>query len=109
MRTEIGKIQKIAFGWGGYQDCMIGFSITLGGKSWGVSTFEGAWGTDRSESTKWSEDDRLKDLGRACIFIRDILKGANKQTLDKLENIPIEAVFDEKNTLKSWRILEEVL
>lgn len=107
-RTELGSIQKIAFGWGGYQDMMIGLSITLGGKAWGCGDFKGAWGVEWTEHCKWTEQDRRNDLGEACMFLRDLLTKAKKQTLDQLQGVPIEAIF-EGNTLKSWRVLEEVL
>jgi hypothetical protein len=108
MRTELGRIQKASFGYGGYQDAMLGLSLTLGGKSWGVSDFKGAWGIERSEYCKWTEEDRLRQLGEACMFLREILQKAGKQTVDDLVGVPIEATF-ESNTLKSWRVLDEVL
>lgn len=108
MRTELGRIQKATFGWGGYQDVMIGLSVTLGGQSWGVADFKGMWGSKRTKSCKWSEEDQLRELGEACLFLRDILTKAKKQTVDQLVNVPVEVTF-ENNTLKSWRVLEEVL
>lgn len=107
-RTELGRIQKASFGWGGYQDVMIGLSITLGGKAWGVSDFKGTWGTDRTERTEWSEEDRLRQLGEACMFLKDLLQKTKKQSVEELVGTPIEATFD-GNMLKSWRVLEEVL
>lgn len=107
-RTELGRIQKISFGWGGYQDAMLGVSITLGGKSWGVGDFKGAWGVERSERTQWTEADRLRELGEACMWVKDMLTKAKVQTLDQLKDVPIEATFD-GNKLVSWRVLEEVL
>lgn len=108
LRTELGRIQRASFGWGGYQEAMIGLSLTLGGKSWGVGDFKGTWGIERSEHAKWSEEDRVRQLGEAVIFLRDTLKAAGKQSVDQLIGVPIEAVF-EGNMLKSWRVLEEVL
>lgn len=107
-RTELGRITKISFGFGGYQDVQLGLSITLGGKSWGVGDFKGAWGTDRSEHAKWSEEDRLRQLGEACMFLRDLLQKANKRTVDELVGVPVEVTF-RGNTLDSWRVLDEVL
>jgi hypothetical protein len=107
-RTELGRIQKISFGWGGYQDAMIGINLTLGGQSWGVGDFKGTWGIERSDRAQWSEEDRLRQLGEACMWLRDLLTKAKKQTLDDLVGVPIEATFD-GNLLKSWRVLEEVL
>lgn len=107
-RTEIGKIMNISFGWGGYQDAMIGISVTIGGKSWGCGDFKGAWGTKRTDRCEWTESDRLQELGEACMWVRELLIKAKKQTLDELVNVPIEATF-EGMTLKSWRILDEVI
>lgn len=36
LRTELGKITKVHFGVGGYQDAMIGISFTLGNDSWPI-------------------------------------------------------------------------
>lgn len=108
LRTELGRIQKASFGWGGYQDVMIGLSLTLGGKSWGVLDFKGMWGCDRTENSKWTEEDRLRQLGEACMFLRDTLQKAGVQSVEQLIGVPIEATFD-GNLLKSWRVLDEVL
>jgi hypothetical protein len=107
-RTELGRIQKAAFGWGGYQDAQFGLSITIGGKSWGCGDFKGDWGIERSDHCKWSEEDRLQGLGKACIALRDILKAAGVQTVDQLAGVPIEATFN-GTLLVSWRVLDEVL
>ena len=107
-RTELGRIQKAAFGWGGYQEVMIGLSITFGGKSWGCGDFKGAWGVERTEFSQWSEEDRLRQLGEACMFLRDLLKSAGKTSVEQLVGTPIEATF-EGTKLVSWRVLDEVL
>lgn len=107
-RKEIGRIQRISFGYGGYQDAMIGLSVTLAGKAWGVSDFRGAWGITRSEHAKWTEDDRLRELGQACLFLRDLLDRTRKKSVEELVGTPIEATFD-GTALKSWRVLDEVL
>ncbi len=107
-RTELGQIQKATFGWGGYQDAMIGLSLYMGGKAWGVGDFKGAWGVEHSEHCQWSEDDRLKQLGEACMFLRDTLTKAKVQTVADLVGIPIKATFA-GNRLQSWWVLEEVL
>ena len=107
-RKELGCIQHASFGWGGYDDAMIGLSITLGGEAWGCGDFKGAWGIERSNYAKWSEEDRLRELGEACMFLRDLLRTAGVKTVGDLIGIPIEATF-EGNLLKSWRVLGEVL
>lgn len=107
-RKELGRIARIKFGWGGYQDAMIGLSITLEGKGWGVGDFKGQWGIARTEHAKWSEVERVTQLGELCLYIRDLLNAAHVQTIDKLEGVPVEATFD-GNKLTSWRVLDEVL
>lgn len=109
-RKQIGKIQKVSFGFGGYQEAMIGLSLTFGSdkESWGVQTFHGAWGIDRSDYCKWTEEDRLKQLGETCMKLRDLMRDAKVQTVDDLEGVPVEVTFD-GNMLKDYRILTEVL
>lgn len=108
IRTEIGRIQQVTFGEGGYQDACMGLSLTLGGQSWGVGDFKGAWGIERSDYCKWTEEDRLRQLGEAVMFLRGLLTKAKKRHVGELVGTPIEATFD-GNKLVSWRVLEEVL
>lgn len=107
MRTELGKIQSLTVGFGGYQDVQLGVSVTLGGKSWGVCDFFGVW-AHHSEGCKWTPDEQKRDLGQAMLRLRDLLEAANVRTADKLIGKPIEATFDGM-ALKSWRILTEVV
>ncbi len=110
MRKEIGKIKAIHFGFGGYQDAQLGVSVTLGSDTggWGAGDFKGAWGMEPSEYAKWAVADQTKALGEACLWLRDILKAAKKQTVDQLKGVPVEATFD-GNVLKEWRVLKEVI
>jgi len=87
---------------------MIGLTLDLGGKSWGVGDFKGWNGCEHSEFCKWTEDDRLRGLGEVCMFVADLLIKAKVRDVSKLAGIPVEAIFD-GNLLKSWRVLEEVL
>ena len=105
---EIGKIKSIRFGFGGYQDAMMGFSIELGGKAWGVGDFKGTWATN-SKGAKWTEEDRDKEFAKAVRFVWKLLETADKRDLNQLVNVPIEATFDKNHTLVSWRILTEVI
>jgi len=108
MEKKIGKIQSVHFGFGGYDNAMIGVSFSLGGKSWGTQDFWGDWSLERSERAKWSEEDRIKKLGEVVMKINKTLKDANKSSVDDLIDVPIEVTFI-NNTLNSWRILTEVL
>ena len=107
-RKEIGKIKRISFGFGGYQDVMIGISFVLGGESWGVNDFSGAWATERTDRAQWTEDDRLRQLGETCMLARKLMTDAQVTSLEDLMDAPIEATF-EGMRLKSWRILTEAI
>ena len=104
------KIECIEFGYGGYQDAMFGLSISLSGSGSGVGDFKGTWGIDTEcgGSCKWTEKDRDKHFSDTVRFLNKILIDAKKKTLSQLKGIPVEVEF-ENNTLKSWRILTEVL
>jgi hypothetical protein len=99
---QLGKIQSVSFGHGGYHDAMIGISFTLSGEGWGVGDFWGAW------SIKRSEEDRIRGLGEMVMRVNDLLQQAKVSTVDRLKGIPVEVSF-EGNLLKSWRVLTEVL
>ena len=110
-RKELGKIQKVWVGMGGYQDAMFGVGFTLGGQGWGVSDWWGFWSPSRmkrSEYAKWSEQERLCALTDTFVRLDALMKEAKVDDACKLAGIPIEIIFD-GNTLTSWRILSEVL
>ena len=112
MNKEIGKITSISFGRGGYQDAMIGLSIGLGSNKngWGCGDFRGAWDLSiKSDSnTRWTEKDRDAQFADTMRFVSKLLSQAKVNDVYKLVGVPVEVTFD-GNTLKSWRILEEVL
>jgi hypothetical protein len=107
MSKELGKIQSIRFGMGGYEDAMVGVNFYLGGEGWGAGDFWGTW-ADRSEDAKWTLEDQAKIFAETTIKVRNLLKKAKVKSLDELKGIPIEAEFSQMR-LVSWRILEEVL
>lgn len=109
--TKLGKISSVSFGIGGYQDAMIGLSVTLEGKGWGVSSHNGFWSAstlERSEHARWTEDDRNFKYAEIMRHVDELLHKAKKNNVVDLRGVPVEATF-EGNTLKSWRILTEVL
>lgn len=108
MRTQLGKIQKVAFGHGGYQDVQIGIRFQLGGESWGVGDFWGDWALTRSEHAKWTEADRITRLGETVMRINELLAQAKVETVEELKGTPIECTFDGV-LLQSWRVLTEVV
>lgn len=111
MEIKLGKIESVKFGHCGYQDACIGLSVTLSGKSWGVQDSKSGWDKNiipHTDHCKWSEDDRSKAYSDVVAFISDLFSQAKVSSIDKLQGIPVEVLF-EGNTLKSWRILTEVI
>jgi hypothetical protein len=108
----LGKITTVDFGFGGYQDAMIGVSFTLESDKdhWGCGDFKGWWGTDIKvdKHTKWSEEDRNKSYSDVVRFINKLLVEAKKRHLHELKGVPVEVIFEDMK-LKSWRILTEVI
>lgn len=107
-RKELGKISAASFGWGGYQDCQVGLSLSFSMKGSGVNDFKGAWGTKHSEHCKWTEQDRLTELGKTAMELAGYLQKINGKDVSDLVGTPVELTFD-GNLLKEWRILDEVL
>jgi hypothetical protein len=111
MKKKLGKIESVRFGLGGYQDAMLGLSVTLSGEGWGVSDFKGTWDAEsvkRSEYTKWTEEERSKGYDDTMRFISKLLKDAKASHVEKLKGCPVEVTFD-GNILHEWRVLTEVL
>lgn len=111
METQLGKIENVTFGHGGYQDAMLGIHFTLKGDGWGVCTEKSAWDAQMIECSphaKWTEADRSKLYDEIMRYVSELLSKAKVSTVDALKGIPIEATFDGMQ-LKSWRVLTEVL
>lgn len=109
MIKRIGKIKEISFGFGGYNDAMLGVSVILGSdkESWGIGDFKGTW-ANRSDGAKWSVADQIKTWGETVAWVRDLLQDAKKLKVEDLAGTPVEVTFD-GNSLKSWRVLTEVV
>lgn len=111
MEKKLGKITKAYFGIGGYNDCEIGIFLEFSSGCWGVSGKKSAWDHNLlkwSENCRWTEEDRGKQYVDIVKYTSDILNKAKVHSVDKLVGIPVEITF-ESNTLKDWRVLEEVL
>jgi len=95
----------------GYQDALIGIYFHLEGDGWGSSDHMGEWDPriiKHDDSKRWTEEDRDKKLAEIMRYISKLLDEAKVSSVDKLINIPIEALF-QNGVLQSWRILKEVL
>lgn len=102
----LGKITSAEFGFGGYDDAMIGLSLTFVG-DYSVSDFEGTW-TTRSERAQWSVEDQRGHFADAVIKLRDTLAAAKQRHVGQLVGVPVE-VTTKNGRLESWRVLTEVL
>lgn len=113
-KKYLGKITHVSFGLGGYQDIQFGLSVTLEGQGIGTNAFiGGAWDysfmKDPGENARWTEEDRTKIMIEMLRKISELLKSAKIESIDQLKGKPVEMTIDNDNTLKDWRILEEVL
>ena len=111
MNKKLGKISNIKFGYGGYQDVMLGLKISFEMQGSGVCDFKGFWDynlIDHSPSCQWSEAERDAFFVDLVKQISNLLNDAKVSSLDKLKNKPVELTF-EGNTLRDWRILTEVI
>jgi hypothetical protein len=104
----LGKITKAEFGWGGYNDAMLGLTLSFASNSSGVSFHRGDWGVECTEHCRWTEAERLNGLGKAIMYLGTILTNAKKQSVHQLVGTPVELTL-EGNLLKDWRVLTEVL
>lgn len=109
MDPQLGKIQKVKFGHGGYDDAMIGFSFTLGGESWAVGDFWGSWRSDPTEHTKWTKASRANLLGDYMMRFNQLLEDSKSHDISELVGIPVRVYFKNFNELDRWEILKEVL
>lgn len=111
-RKELGKISVFDVGIGGYQDAMLGIHMTFEGRGWGVCTSECFWSpsmVSMSENTKWTEKERSSSFDNIMRTIDKTLSEAKVKRTQDLIGIPVEVTFDNKRTIKSWRILTEVI
>ena len=111
MEKRYGKISGVTFGHGGYQDACIGIHFSFQGKGWGVGYTKSAWDPqmiERSTYAKWTDEERDKTFAEIIHFVSKLLKQAKVSSIEKLKDVPVECTFD-GNTLKDWRIFEEVL
>ena len=111
IEKKLGKISKVKFGIGGYQDAMIGVYFTLEGKGWGVGADRSAWDAQmikHSDSCKWTEEDRDNQYADIIRYLSKLFMDAKVTSINDLKDIPVECTF-ENNKLKEWRVLTEVM
>lgn len=109
-RLEYGKIQKITFGIGGYQDVMIGYSVELGTKGWGVTQFLGVPLADlgKDKDVKWW-DERNAAIKKHHNRIEHLLQTAHVNSMNELVGKPVKVYFKNFNVLDRFELFEELL
>lgn len=106
----LGRISAAKFGFGGYQDAMIGLSLTFQGDGWGSATFEGSWSSPPSTHAKWSVAEQEAQWVKAVRVLLDTLTASKKDHVAQLVGVPVEVTFDSPlGRLQSWRVLTEVV
>lgn len=111
VEKKLDKIEKVRFGHCGYDNTGIGISFTFSFDGCGLSTDKSGWDAEiikHSDHCKWSEEDRDKSYAEIVRFVSLLLKQAKVSDVSELQGKPIEVTID-RNSLKEWRILEEVL
>ncbi len=107
MSVLLAKITRATFGFGGYDDAMMGLGLSFLGDNIGTTDFTGTWAT-RSSSAQWTVEDQRSHFADAVEKLRDTLRAAKKSHVAELVGTPVELTFD-GNRLTSWRVLTEVL
>ena len=103
----LGKLTNVKFG---IKEGRIGLFFTLSG-AYSCSSHYCCWNPEQvevTEHTKWTEDDRDKELAFLMRKVSKLLSDAKVDDITKLNNIPVEFTFKD-GLLSEWRILTEVL
>lgn len=115
---QLGKIDSVCFGHGGYQDAMLELSLTFSGPGWGVCVgVTGFWswqkiGEEPSEDAAWSNESRDAQMIEMLRRIDKILEDAKVSDVAALKGKPVEVTFNPGgpgSKVEDWRILTEVL
>lgn len=116
MSEQLAKIERVTFGVSGYQEAMIGLHLQFSFPGGGVCSDKSCWDPELVECSNhanWTEEERGKQLEQVMRFLSETLKKAKVKSVTDLQGIPVALTFDGEgfagSTLKSWRILEEVL
>jgi hypothetical protein len=115
MEKVLGKISKVRFGIGGYQDMMLGLFIEFSADSWVVSDGSlAAWDSTivpHRDHHKWTELARDAHFAAIMRKISKLLNDAKVQDINDLVGKPVELTFDTGGVgaLQGWRLLTEVI
>lgn len=105
--TNLGKIIDVECGFSGYDDCMIGFTFTLGNDDWRTQDFWGTWfGCGNADNAPEAVN---KIYAETTVRVAQLLKAAKVKCLQELVDKPVAVTFGSRGQLHEWRILTEVL
>ncbi len=108
--TFLGKIESIKFG---LDHSRIGLFYTLTfSQSSCTQSSNSVWDPEQikvTQYTNWTESERDKHLAELMRYISKLLSEAKVDDITKLAGKPVEITINEFHSLKSWRILTEVL
>lgn len=109
-RTRLGKIANVTIGNGGYDDAMFGVHFELSFGACGCSDAWASWGPEikHSPHCNWTDKQRKQSIADAFWRLAETMQQAKVTNAADLKGVPIEVTL-EGNSLKSWRILTEVL
>lgn len=110
MKKELGRIEKVIFGSGGYQGAQFGIWFSFNCNSSCCGDGRGVWQGPPSSSAKWNIEDKKREMGAIMLYIEEIMSQAKVGRVEDLKGKPVQCTFDDSgNRLESWRILTEVL
>ena len=107
-KTMLGKIYGCFFG---LLDRQIGLHLTFScSDGSGMCDSLSMWDTSIkvTQSTMWTEEDRDRQYVSIVRRVSDVLMQAKKTDVSKLVGTPVELTIED-NTLRSWRVLTEVI
>jgi hypothetical protein len=111
VKKSLGKITKVTFGKGGYDDAMIGFGFHFdSSEGWSICDWWGNWADTQGKSDEWCAA-RNASLQNTFMRVIGIMQDAKVDNFNQLVGRPVELTVDEglSGRLISWRILKEVL
>ena len=108
MEQSLGKITNFKLG---TRESRFGAHFTLETTTGATQSSECFWSPSEikiSEYTKWTEEDRDKEMVKFLRWLNKLMHDAKATDINQMVGKPIEVTWN-NNMLSSWRILTEVL
>lgn len=108
IEEKIGRIKKVKFGLGGYQDGEICLEVQIEFKSSGVfGSISGGWANNTpSDNAKWTKESTYKVRSEMLDKVIEALKSARVLSISELEGKLVSCRFEESRLIE-WGILTE--